>query len=178
MLLEPAVATHLEKYFVLARGRFIDGDRALAAFFAITAIEESAKVMILKGTFAVDTSDVERRRRSLEHGEKLSGAVINLLEQNPRFETWPREWQDEVASWFDTTKLIRIKNDGIYLRFTKSGHVSTPEERIDVDQAALLVYMAGVAVAELNDYIEGLAPGWAGSILQAAEAFRAQFLKK
>ena len=45
---EPEVMRHLENYLELARSRFESRDAALAMFFAITAIEESGKLLMLR----------------------------------------------------------------------------------------------------------------------------------
>ena len=172
----PALA-HLQKYFDLACRHFIEGDVALAMFFAITAIEETAKIMILKGNFTGERDFKGRARDALNHQQKHFSAIINLLDQSPQFETLPQEWQDEVWSWIGADGLPRMRNDSLYIRFNKKGQLFIPEQAVEGKRVPLLVYMAGVALATLDDYITGVPASWANSISQAAQEFRRQCLE-
>ena len=42
--------------------------------------------------------------------------------------------------------------------------------------ASILVYVAGVAIATLDEYIAGLPADWAKSIFNRAELFRSRFI--
>ena len=66
----------------------------------------------------------------------------------------------------------------MYLYVTKTGQLVVPEHKVDRRRAAFLVYSAGVAIAALDDFIGGLPQGWANSIGETADAFRARFLDK
>ena len=172
-MMNPDVATHLEKYFKLSRTYFKEGDYALAAFFAITTIEETAKVLI-----SHSTSREWSFREIHNHREKYLSALINLITQNPEYEKLPDRWGEEVESWWDTKKLMQLRNDALYINIGKNEEMRTPAAVISAKQAALLVYIAGVALAELDEYISGLPSGWKKSVLEISDTFRQQYLKE
>lgn len=166
------VITHLEKYFKLSRTHFTEGDYPLAAFLAITTIEETAKVLIF-----YSTSRKWSFKEIHNHREKYFSALINLITQSPSYEKMPHDLQEEVDSWWDTNALMRIRNDCLYLRYDSNNQVTTPKKAIDIKLAALLVYIAGIALAELDEYITGLPSGWKKSILEDNKEFRKQFMQ-
>jgi len=51
-----------------------------------------------------------------------------------------------------------------------------PEQAVGANRAALAVYLAGIAIAELQEYISGITPDWAMGIRRSAEAFRLEHL--
>jgi len=171
-LAEPEVIRHLEKYLELAHSRFVSGDAALAMFFAITAIEESGKLLMLRDA---DIEDEAERKRLLEHREKYLVAAINLIDASERLNALPVVWRNEVWSWIaEPEKMVRLRNDCLYLRFHKGGNLTVPEQAVGMNHAALIVYLAGMAIAELQEYISGLTPDWAMGIRRSAETFRVQ----
>jgi len=93
---EPEVIRHLEKYLELARSRFESRDAALAMFFAITAIEEAGKLLMLRDA---DLRDESERKRLLEHSEKYLIAAINLIDASQRLDALSAAWRNEVWSW-------------------------------------------------------------------------------
>lgn len=171
---EPRVIKHLEKYLELARSRFESRDAALAMFFAITAIEESEKLLMLRDANLKDNAE---RKRLLEHSEKCLIAAINLIDASQRLDALPSAWRNEVWSWIaEPAKLVRLRNNCLYFRFHRSGNLTVPEQAVEANRAALAVYLAGMAIAELQEYISGLTPDWATGIRRSAEAFRLQHL--
>ena len=114
---------------------------------------------------------------SLRHKTKYLNALINLSDQSPLYESLPHEWKKEIESWWDTNKLMRIRNNCLYLRYGSNNQVTTPKKAIDIKLAALLVYIAGIALAELDEYITGLPSGWKKSILEDNKEFRKQFMQ-
>lgn len=171
---KPEVIRHLERYLELARSRFESRDAALAMFFAITAIEESGKLLMLRDA---DIRDKAERKRLLEHSEKCLIAAINLIDASQRLDALPSAWRNEVWSWIaEPEKLVRLRNDCLYFRFHRSGNLTVPEQAVGANRAALAVYLAGMAIAELQEYISGLTPDWATGIRSSAEAFRLQHL--
>lgn len=176
-MIDPAVTAHLEKYFKLSRTHFAQGDYALAAFFAITTIEETAKVLLLPTKPLEKRARKELSKEARNHRSKYLAALINLIDQSPRYESLLHEWKQEIESWWDTNKLMRIRNDCLYLRYGSNNHVTAPEKSIDIKLAALLVYIAGVAMAELDEYISGLPSDWKESILKANKEFRKRFMQ-
>ena len=71
---------------------------------------------------------------------------------------------------------MRLRNNSLYLRFSKDGKLSTPEVTITDRQAALLVYLAGFAGVELGEYVN-LDPAWVESLRRDVEKFRAKYLE-
>ena len=112
-MIDTKIATHLEKYFSLSRTQFIEEDYALSAFLVIMAIEEAAKLIALGDSSPTEKKQGKQLKEFLNHDDKYSIAVINLLEQSAQYNTLPEKWQDEVWSWWDrskrTTKLMRIR---------------------------------------------------------------------
>lgn len=149
-MINPDVATHLEKTFKLSRILFLEGDHALAAFFAVTAIEETAKLLIMEGRFLEERNRKELLRETHNHRSKYFSAMVNLISQSPQYEMMPSHWQKEIESWWDTDRLMKIRNNCLYLRYDRNNQVTTPEKAIDNVLAALLVYTAGVAMAEIG----------------------------
>ena len=171
---EPEVIRHLEKYLELARSRLDSGDAALAMFFAITAIEESGKLLMLRDA---NLKDKVERKRLLEHSEKCLIAAINLIDSSERLDALPNTWRNEVWDWIaEPKKLVRLRHDCLYFRFSRSGNLTMPEQAVEENRAALAVYLAGMALAELQEYISGLTPDWATGIRRSAETFRQQHL--
>lgn len=176
-MLNAKIIIHLEKYFRLSQKHFKEDDYALAAFFAITTIEETAKVLILPTKSLEKRERKELLKRARNHRSKYLTALINLIDQSPRYESLPHEWKQEIESWWDANTLMKIRNDCLYLRYDSNNQVTTPEKAIDIQLAALLVYIAGVALAELGEYISGLPSGWKKSILKTNKEFHKQFMQ-
>ena len=172
-MVSPDVINHLEKYFKLSRTQFVEGDYALAAFFAITTIEETATVLIF-----YSTSRKWSFKEIHNHREKYLSALINLITQSPSYEKMPHDLQEEVDSWWDTEKLMKLRNDALYINLEKNNQLRTPRNVISAEQAALLVCVAGISLAELDDYISGLPSGWKKSIIKATKGFRKQFMHR
>ena len=173
-LINSSVTNHLRKYFELACGRFVDGDWALATFFAITLIEECAKILYLRDA---NLQDKEERHGAIDHSEKHFRALVNLLSASDRFDTLPKQWQDEVWSLFSTKRLMQVRNDSLYLRFDSRGRLTVPNQEITTDRAALLVYLSGFVAHELKEFVN-IEQQWADSIFQRAEDFRARYLER
>lgn len=172
-MLDHSITDHLGKYFDLAINHFVNDDSALAVFFAITLIEECAKILYLRDA---NLKDKEGRRAAIDHGEKHFLALVNLLSASDRFDALPKQWQDEAWSLFQTKQAMRQRNDSLYLRFDKRGRLMAPNQVITADHATLLVYLSGFVVYELKEFVD-IEQSWAESILKRAEVFRAQYLK-
>ena len=76
-MINPDVIAHLEKYFSLSQSHFASGDRSLAAFFAITTIEETAKVLILSTESIEKIERQELLWQSRNHRSKYLTALTN-----------------------------------------------------------------------------------------------------
>lgn len=172
-MLGQSITDHLGKYFELAYSSFEDGDYALATFFAITLIEECAKILYIRDA---DLSNKEERRGAIDHSEKHFRALVNLFSASDRFDILPKQWQDEVWSLFSTKRLMRVRNDSLYLRFDSRGRLTTPNQEIITGRANLLVYLSGFVVYELKEFVD-IEQSWAESILKRAENFRTKYLK-
>jgi len=173
MLLDLSVTNHLRKYYDWALSHYENGDKALATFFAITLIEECAKILYLRDA---DLKDRKQRQGATDHQEKRLVALVNLLSASDRFDTLPKQWQELAWSWFGSEQLMRLRNDSLYIRFNTEGELATPDQAISLGQAALLVYLAGFVAVELREFVS-LGPAWVKYILRRNEAFRSTYLK-
>lgn len=84
--------------------------------------------------------------------------------------------REEVDSWWNLDRLMGIRNNCLYLSFDGKGKPVMPKKSVDFELAAILVYVAGVAIATLDEYIVGLPADWAKSIFDRTELFRSRFL--
>lgn len=167
-----AVTAFLIRYFELARSHFVDGDYALASFFALTLIEECGKILYLRDA---DVRLREHRKEATDHTRKYLAAVVNLLTESDRFQPLPEELQEEAFRLSDTRHTMRIRNDALYLRFDRRGGLTTPSQAFQRDRAARYVYLAGFAAGELGEYVS-IDREWADSVREKTEQFRADHL--
>lgn len=174
ILVNPSIINHLRKYFDLARTHYQQGDLGLAVFFAITLVEECAKILYLRDA---DLKDKKQRKAAINHQEKRLVALINLLTASEQFDSLPRKWQDLVWTWFSEEYFMKLRNDSLYLRFNYRGELTIPDETIAKEQAALLVYLAGFSAVELGEYVD-LNSAWTEYIRQNMEDFRATYLEE
>lgn len=175
-MIDKEAIEHIENYFNLSQNRFIEGDHALAAFFAITAIEETAKLLIVGGTNLELRRKASLIKETLSHRKKYINALINLIDQSSYYKVLPEKVRKEVDPWWDLDRLMGIRNSCLYLSFDGKGKPVIPKNSVDFELASILVYVAGVAIATLDEYIAGLPVDWAKSILDRAELFRSRFL--
>ncbi len=175
-MIDKEAIEHIENYFNLSQSRFIEDDHALAAFFAITAIEETAKLLIVGGTNLEPRRKASLIKETLSHRKKYINALINLIDQSSYYEVLPEKVREEVDSWWDIDRLMGIRNSCLYLSFDGKGNPVIPKNSVDFELASILVYVAGVAIATLDEYIAGLPVDWAKSIIDRAELFRNRFL--
>ena len=121
----------------------------------------------------------EERKALRTHSRKYLASLVNLLTASERFDQLPEKWQDDLWSLVDPKlkKLVRLRNNSLYLRFNMKKRLTTPDKAIPRSTAALLVFMAGFAASELKDYVS-LDPNWADSVYKASEAFGKQYLNR
>jgi len=174
-LLDHLITDHLGKYFDLAINHFVNDDSALAVFFAITLIEECAKILYLRDA---NLKDKDARRTAIDHREKHWIALVNLLSSSEKFDALPQKWQDEAWSLFglNSNEATRLRNNSLYLRFDRKGHLRTPNRLVTAERAALLVYLSGFVAHELQEFVD-IEQSWVQSILEHAEGFRDKYLK-
>lgn len=172
MLVNSSVTNHLRKYFDLACRHYKEVDYGLAAFFAITIIEECAKILYLRDA---DLKDKKQRREMLSHSEKHLVAFTNLLTANERFDALSEEWRDLAWSLFPSKELMQLRNRSLYIWFNNRKKLTVPDEAISAKEAALLVYLAGFAAVELAEYVD-LDSTWVNEMLLSAETFRSKHL--
>lgn len=103
-------------------------------------------------------------------------ALVNLLSASERFDTLPKTWQDTLWSWLGSRQLMQLRNSSLYTRFDMEGHLTTPDENVSPEQAALLVYAAGFVGVELDQFVT-VEPEWVLYIGQSAESFRTRHLR-
>lgn len=171
-MIDSSVTDFLGRYFELARRFFIEGQYALASFFALTLIEECGKVLYLRDA---DVRSKEARREATTHTNKYILAVVNLLTASDRFASLPQPLQSEAYSWFDTERVMELRNTALYLYFDMDGQLTTPEQKFEREKSALHVYLAGFAAIELWEFVN-LDKDWILSINEDVENFRKTYI--
>jgi len=167
-MLTDAAKEHYEKYWRLSRERFASGDYALAAFFAITLIEEVGKVVILEAAL---TGDAEAKKEFRNHQSKYVNAVGATLAVNSRVSRIYGAGEGRFAEWFRDEKLFQIRNSALYLELRGATMVA-PEEAINRADAFLLVCIAGEVYAEIQGNQASTGPEDWQRILAEIDAFR------
>lgn len=173
MLVNQSVMEHLRKYFDLAATHYDERNWGLAAFFAVTVIEECAKILRLRDANLHDKNQI---RDAVNHIQKHADALINLLTSSDRFDTLPANWKDLVWSCFSSEKLMQLRNRGLYLRFSRQKELTVPNENVTPGEAAVLVYLSGFVAVELAEYVD-LDLSWVNNISNRTEAFRTKHLE-
>ncbi len=169
-MLTDAAKAHYEKYWRLARGMFVSGDYPLAAFLAITLIEEVGKVVILAGALR---GGAEARREFRNHQSKYVNAVGATLAVNSRVTRIYGQDEAGFAEWFRDEKLFQIRNSALYLEI-QGANLVAPEEGISRADAFLLVCIAGEVYAEIQGEQTGTGPTEWQRIVSEIHAFRSE----
>jgi len=159
---------HLEKYWQLSVDRFRAADFALAAFFAITLIEEVGKVVILENA----SLGVEMDRNGFySHPEKYIYAVGRTLLVNSRITRVYGKEEARFAAWFREKELFKIRNRALYMEL-KGMDLVVPEKAIQRGDSMLLVCIAGEVYAEIQGRSAGTGSEEWQRILAEVDAFR------
>ena len=174
ILVNKSTTNHLRKYFDLSLTHYQQGDLGLAVFFAVTLIEECAKILYLRDA---NLKDKRQRKAAVDHQEKRLVALCNLLTASEQFDYLPRKWQDLAWTWLSEEYFMKLRNDSLYLRFNYKGELIIPERMIAKEQATLMVYLAGFSAVELSEFVD-LDQACTEYIRQSIEAFRATYLKE
>jgi AbiV family abortive infection protein len=171
MMLNESARAHLEKYWRLSRERFEAGDCALAAFLAITLIEEVGKVVILEDA---KMGDSVAKRDFRNHQSKYVYAVGATLAVNSRVTRVYGKDEVRFAEWFRTEKLFSIRNSALYLEL-RGTDIVVPEQVIHRADALLLVCIAGEVYAEIQGRQTGTGPAEWQRILSEVDKFRVMY---
>lgn len=166
-MLPPTANRHLLGYWDRCRSAFISGDFPVAAFFAITLIEEVGKLPMLAFREPGGTTD----RAFRDHNKKYQSAVGWTLIVNSRVSRVYGKREDIFARWFQDGELMRIRNAALYLE-VKGDRVITPEEAVGGDTAFLLVCFAGECLAEIQGSVTGTGPDEWKRLLGEVDDFR------
>jgi len=159
---------HVEKYFRLSLSTFEAGDFALAFFFGATLFEEMAKFVIFgHKTLGIKVDEKDYRK----HPKKYAHVVDNTLFVNSRVSKIYGAAESRFFRWFRTKKLFELRNAALYLE-PRHGKLTTPKENISVEDAYLMVCIAGEAYAELQGILTGTGPNEWQRILQDVDQFR------
>jgi len=143
---------HLDKYWKLARNFFKEGDFPLAAFFAITLIEEISKFIIVGQKGFQRDSGI---KRFYNHKKKYETAILLTLIVNSRVSRIYGEFEKIFAKWFRDGDLFRMRNKALYMEL-HDGKLITPDRSISREDAFLLVCFGG----EIFREIQGPYTGW------------------
>jgi len=163
---------HLERYWHLARRFFEEGDLALAAFFAITLIEEVGKIVILGNK---DLSGRLDERGFFNHQRKYAYAVGMTLEVNARVTRIYGRLESRFATWFREGTLFDIRNAALYLEL-RNGSLVVPNRAISRSDALLLVCIAGEVYGEIQGGYTGIGPEEWERIISEVDEFRERHL--
>jgi len=159
---------HLEKYWKLARRFFEEGDPALAAFFAITLIEEVGKIIILGNR---DLSGSLDKRAFFNHPQKYAYAVGMTLQVNARVTRVYGHHESRFATWFRDGSLFQIRNAALYIELQDNSPL-TLNRTIPNSDAALLVCIAGEAYGEIQGAYTRTGPGDCMRVIAEVDQFR------
>lgn len=167
-MIPPKAREHLEKYWARARESFEARDYPLAAFFAITLIEEVGKVVVLGNAKLSGELD---RKAFRSHTAKYAHAVYSTLFVNSRVTHIYGDLESRFAAWFREGTLFEIRNSALYLEQVDDDLV-VPSEAISKVDACLLVCIAGEVLAEIQGEYTGSGPEEWRNILRQVDQFR------
>ncbi len=159
---------HLEKYWVLARRFYQEGDSPLAAFFAITLIEEVGKVIIMGNRELSGSLD---KQGFFSHEKKYAYAVGMTLVVNARVTRLYGTQEKVFAGWFREGDLFRIRNSALYLDLERDTPVA-PRKAVRPTDALLLVCIAGEVYAEIQGIYTGTGPDEWARVINEIDDFR------
>lgn len=168
-MLDDDARRHLEKYWRFSTERFWARDFALAAFFAITLIEEVGKVVILGDAKLGAEID---KKAFYDHRSKYRYAVYSTLVVNARVTRVYGKEEARFAAWFRNDELFKIRNRALYMELTET-EAAVPEKAIEKTDAFLLVCLAGEVYAEVQGRVTGTGPQEWQRILAEVDTFRA-----
>lgn len=159
---------HLEKYWRLSTRFFEEWDFALAAFFAITLMEEVGKIIILGNAALGAKLD---KQGFYNHRRKYAYAVYCTLLVNSRVSRIYRDKEDRFADWFKKDELFKIRNRALYLELTDH-NLGIPRGVVSREEAFLLVCIAGEVYAEIQGHYTGTGPAEWQRVLAEVDTFR------
>ncbi|MFA7169436.1 MAG: AbiV family abortive infection protein [Candidatus Paceibacterota bacterium] len=153
---------HLERYWLLSREFFLSKDYGLAAFFAITLIEEISKLVIIYS---------EDYRFFKNHDKKYQITIGQTLFANARVSRIYKKKEKVFADWFKENKLFEIRNKGLYLE-KGNKEIMTPNENLPEEDVFLLVCFAGEIFAEIQGFYNQEKPEKWSEIIKEVDYFR------
>lgn len=159
---------HLEKYWRLGVRFFQEEDYALAAFFALTLMEEVGKVVLSGNGILSGQLDKKALRH---HRSKQKYAVTSTLLVNSRVTRIYGRAEERFARWFREDDLFRIRNKSLYMEFSRNG-LTPPIRAVPKEDSYLLVCFAGEILAEIQGGYTGTGPNEWQSLLAEVDSFR------
>jgi len=167
-MLAPEGRQHLERYWQLSMRFFHESDFALAAFFAITLIEEVGKIIVLGNARLGSELD---RKGFYDHRRKYAYAVYSTLLVNSRVSRIYGSEESRFARWFSDDELFIIRNRALYLDL-RNDEILVPQKAVSREDAFLLVCIAGEVYAEIQGQFTGTGPAEWERILREVDLFR------
>ncbi len=162
------IRAHLQSYWARCQDAYDRNDYPMAAFLAITLIEEVGKVFILGNAELGKELDKKTFRN---HRGKYRHAVGGALFVNSRVSRIYVEEEKRFAEWFRKDKLFIIRNNALYAEITNE-HLTVPSETIKHEDARLLVCIAGEILAEAQGEYIGTGPDEWKKLLKQVDDFR------
>lgn len=164
------VKEHIEKYWQLSIEFFERDDFPLAAFFAITLIEEVAKLSILRVEF---TGGNIEDTVFYNHKKKYLLAVYDNLFVNSRVARIYGKDEGRFMQWLKGDTLFKIRNQALYL----GKDMKFPKTQVARDDSFLIVCLAGEIYAEIQGYSTNSNPKEWDRIISEVDSFRLSFTK-
>jgi len=162
------VRCHLDNYWFLTRHFFKDAQYPIAAFFAITLIEEVGKIIILGNR---DLGGKLDRKSFYDHKRKYAYAVGMTLKVNSRVARLYEGHQGTFVNWFDEGRLFDVRNAALYLAVDENS-IQVPNESLSPSKAFLLVCVAGEIYAEIQGAYTGTDANAWKKVLDEVDEFR------
>ena len=168
------VYEHLNSYWQRSKDAFKSKDYPIAAFFAITLIEEIGKIVIL-GKEKIEAKLDKKAFR--DHRKKYIYAVYSAILVNSRITRIYGDFESKFAFWFKEKRLFSIRNSALYLE--KVGKkITIPLEAVSKQDAFLLVCIAGEVLAEIQGDFTGSGPKEWRYFINQVDVFRKTFGKE
>ena len=162
---------HMSRYWDRCRHLFAESDYPLAAFCAITLIEEVGKIpMLTLGDSQRESAPNGFRRHETKH----ASAVQTTLTVNARVSRIYGENAKRFADWHHNGDLPRIRNAALYMELD-GGAIVTPTEKLSRETSFLLVCFAGEMLAEIQGFMTGTGPDEWQDILSQVDEFRQKY---
>jgi len=162
---------HIEKYWRLSREFYDESDYPLAAFFAITLIEELSKFLIVGRQ---DNTGRLGLKSFYNHSLKYENAIITTLYVNSRVSRIYGKYYDLFYKWYSEGRLFQIRNQALYLEIVND-KLNPPVDLISKEMAFLLVCFSGEIYQQIQGPYTSAKTNDFNRIIDEIDAFRERY---